>query len=162
MLRLERRKKKNTHNQIRSGRFSQRRVPCCGTFVICTKEQAPPVTGSTPPEQHPTYDTPAAIVTVPPPQRLLRKVGDTTQTKRPSPITCRPSGLPPVTLFFVRRDKRGELLAAAVVLLNTSYVLHRDQSIIHTLIPCAWYTICLLYTSPSPRDLSTSRMPSSA
>ena len=26
----------------------------------------------------------------------------------------------------------------------------------------AWYTSCLLYTSPSPRDLSTSRMPSSA
>jgi len=26
----------------------------------------------------------------------------------------------------------------------------------------AWSTICLLYTSPSPRDLSTSRMPSSA
>ena len=26
----------------------------------------------------------------------------------------------------------------------------------------AWDTICLLYTSPSPRDLSTSRMPSSA
>ena len=26
----------------------------------------------------------------------------------------------------------------------------------------AWGTICLLYTSPSPRDLSTSRMPSSA
>ena len=25
-----------------------------------------------------------------------------------------------------------------------------------------WQTICLLYTSPSPRDLSTSRMPSSA
>eukprot|EP00829_Urostomides_striatus_P021003 TRINITY_DN9157_c0_g1_i1.p2 TRINITY_DN9157_c0_g1~~TRINITY_DN9157_c0_g1_i1.p2 ORF type:complete len:150 (-),score=54.28 TRINITY_DN9157_c0_g1_i1:10-459(-) len=25
-----------------------------------------------------------------------------------------------------------------------------------------WYYICLLYTSPSPRDLSTSRMPSSA
>ena len=25
-----------------------------------------------------------------------------------------------------------------------------------------WYIICLLYTSPSPRDLSTSRMPSSA
>ena len=45
------------------------------------------------------YDTPAAIVTAPLPQRLLRKVGDTTQTKRPSPITCRPSGLPPVTLL---------------------------------------------------------------
>ena len=26
----------------------------------------------------------------------------------------------------------------------------------------AWYYPCLLYTSPSPRDLSTSRMPSSA
>ena len=26
----------------------------------------------------------------------------------------------------------------------------------------AWYENCLLYTSPSPRDLSTSRMPSSA
>ena len=26
----------------------------------------------------------------------------------------------------------------------------------------AWSIICLLYTSPSPRDLSTSRMPSSA
>ena len=26
----------------------------------------------------------------------------------------------------------------------------------------SWYNICLLYTSPSPRDLSTSRMPSSA
>ena len=25
-----------------------------------------------------------------------------------------------------------------------------------------WYVSCLLYTSPSPRDLSTSRMPSSA
>ena len=29
-------------------------------------------------------------------------------------------------------------------------------------IPLELYTPCLLYTSPSPRDLSTSRMPSSA
>ena len=27
---------------------------------------------------------------------------------------------------------------------------------------CKQYEACLLYTSPSPRDLSTSRMPSSA
>ena len=27
---------------------------------------------------------------------------------------------------------------------------------------CPWAMSCLLYTSPSPRDLSTSRMPSSA
>ena len=32
-------------------------------------------------------------------------------------------------------------------------VLNREQSLAY---------ICLLYTSPSPRDLSTSRMPSSA
>ena len=30
------------------------------------------------------------------------------------------------------------------------------------LVVGSWYTTCLLYTSPSPRDLSTSRMPSSA
>ena len=30
------------------------------------------------------------------------------------------------------------------------------------LIPILLFGICLLYTSPSPRDLSTSRMPSSA
>ena len=29
-------------------------------------------------------------------------------------------------------------------------------------IPIVMYNVCLLYTSPSPRDLSTSRMPSSA
>ena len=28
--------------------------------------------------------------------------------------------------------------------------------------PDPWWELCLLYTSPSPRDLSTSRMPSSA
>ena len=27
---------------------------------------------------------------------------------------------------------------------------------------CHWYVVCLLYTSPSPRDMWTSRMPSSA
>ena len=31
-----------------------------------------------------------------------------------------------------------------------------------TLEICSQYSNCLLYTSPSPRDLSTSRMPSSA
>ena len=29
-------------------------------------------------------------------------------------------------------------------------------------IPAQWYANCLLYTSPSPRDISGSRMPSSA
>ena len=31
-----------------------------------------------------------------------------------------------------------------------------------TLVAAGLYLLCLLYTSPSPRDLSTSRMPSSA
>ena len=34
---------------------------------------------------------------------------------------------------------------------------HRSETLILAALPC-----CLLYTSPSPRDLSTSRMPSSA
>ena len=29
-------------------------------------------------------------------------------------------------------------------------------------IPMGWYMVCLLYTSPSPRDVEESRMPSSA
>ena len=37
----------------------------------------------------------------------------------------------------------------------TATLLGSDQSLDN-------YTVCLLYTSPSPRDLSTSRMPSSA
>ena len=40
-----------------------------------------------------------------------------------------------------------------------------DQSQQITIIPKSWlsaFNHCLLYTSPSPRDLSTSRMPSSA
>ena len=79
--------------------------PAASTMLsnVCNLHEGtspPPVTGRTPPEQHPTYDTPAVIVTAPLPQRLQsRKVGDTKQTKRPSPITCRPSGLPPVTLL---------------------------------------------------------------
>ena len=38
--------------------------------------------------------------------------------------------------------------------------LKEDLAKAHDPMDQAWY--CLLYTSPSPRDLSTSRMPSSA
>ena len=34
--------------------------------------------------------------------------------------------------------------------------------LVHGMEPGGQLTTCLLYTSPSPRDLSTSRMPSSA
>ena len=38
---------------------------------------------------------------------------------------------------------------------GTGHTWHHDDKTLHAII-------CLLYTSPSPRDLSTSRMPSSA
>ena len=43
-------------------------------------------------------------------------------------------------------------------------IIHRDNPIFHALIPgeAEHKTFCLLYTSPSPRDLAVSRMPSSA
>ena len=40
----------------------------------------------------------------------------------------------------------------------TDHLVQMDDAALRQM--CAW--ICLLYTSPSPRDLSTSRMPSSA
>ena len=42
--------------------------------------------------------------------------------------------------------------------------LHNSVTVEDRLVPYleAWIRCCLLYTSPSPRDLSTSRMPSSA
>ena len=46
------------------------------------------------------------------------------------------------------------ILPAAGILLAFGNAMHNEQ-ILH-------YAPCLLYTSPSPRDLSTSRMPSSA
>ena len=39
---------------------------------------------------------------------------------------------------------------------------HSSQFAEHNVIPLTDIETCLLYTSPSPRDLSTSRMPSSA
>ena len=42
--------------------------------------------------------------------------------------------------------------------INYSYQIEQNQIIIRK----EWDSFCLLYTSPSPRDLSTSRMPSSA
>ena len=36
------------------------------------------------------------------------------------------------------------------------------DAIVRNLASAPWPYTCLLYTSPSPRDLSTSRMPSSA
>ena len=41
-------------------------------------------------------------------------------------------------------------------------VINYDSIIVGLVLGALTLLICLLYTSPSPRDLSTSRMPSSA
>ena len=51
--------------------------------------------------------------------------------------------------------------------LNVGLVLALTAYVFWGVVPIFWKQIdhvepCLLYTSPSPRDLSTSRMPSSA
>ena len=53
-----------------------------------------------------------------------------------------------------------------VIFNNSAYIIQDlkdfDHSKINIAIFSAGSKVCLLYTSPSPRDLSTSRMPSSA
>ena len=62
------------------------------------------------------------------------------------------SGHDPYTVLAGRDDFLGELMVKGGVQRMRSYLdAHPPQN-----------EICLLYTSPSPRDLSTSRMPSSA
>ena len=45
---------------------------------------------------------------------------------------------------------------------QTATILLEDSDEYVTMGSIGWTGPCLLYTSPSPRDLSTSRMPSSA
>ena len=64
-----------------------------------------------------------------------------------------------ITLFLVSRD-----FLASDYCMNTEMTLAEER---HSkgsthIIPIILRPCCLLYTSPSPRDLSTSRMPSSA
>jgi len=60
-------------------------------------------------------------------------------------------------------QKRSEIAKACREILEELDRLLRGTSLLHELTPRALDAIsCLLYTSPSPRDLSTSRMPSSA
>ena len=59
--------------------------------------------------------------------------------------------------FFVWGLKKKPTIPSSIK--NTKYEI-RDA--VHPETKERGYYICLLYTSPSPRDLSTSRMPSSA
>ena len=57
-------------------------------------------------------------------------------------------------------DGEGEDKRGVCLLMEDPYVLNLDGGTPQYLTE--EHGICLLYTSPSPRDLSTSRMPSSA
>ena len=66
-------------------------------------------------------------------------------------------------LFDLYRDiaiSKGFLLVSSSPFTRSSY--HADEDFQKLKIKRNLYMYCLLYTSPSPRDLSTSRMPSSA
>ena len=62
-------------------------------------------------------------------------------------------------IFFKRKIKLLEIFLGLLVILGL-YIIFNFES--QYKLGIIYALICLLYTSPSPRDLSTSRMPSSA
>ena len=59
-------------------------------------------------------------------------------------------------------SRRLVVIACGLLLLTVAVVGSIQHLALVLFLPLASIWICLLYTSPSPRDLSTSRMPSSA
>ena len=59
---------------------------------------------------------------------------------------------------LLRKANKNNYAVAGLVVITWEDALAYTEAADETGIPI----ICLLYTSPSPRDLSTSRMPSSA
>ena len=64
----------------------------------------------------------------------------------------------PVALLFIMAFAMPLAFATWSALLNNFVI----EAASFTGVEIGWLQTCLLYTSPSPRDLSTSRMPSSA
>ena len=63
-------------------------------------------------------------------------------------------------LNYTPLDENGDLQIDKALSINRSF--ENSMSLWASLYATGKIDICLLYTSPSPRDLSTSRMPSSA
>ena len=67
-----------------------------------------------------------------------------------------------------KKDKNSKLYKYVVIYIGTVFMMispffiDSNEGKVGMLIGLALITICLLYTSPSPRDISGSRMPSSA
>ena len=57
---------------------------------------------------------------------------------------------------------RLKFLARDTVVYGLGGAINKALGLITFPLLARTFTVCLLYTSPSPRDLSTSRMPSSA
>ena len=53
-------------------------------------------------------------------------------------------------------------LSFALIFSPPDYLQGESVRIMYVHVPSAWIGFCLLYTSPSPRDVEESRMPSSA
>ena len=72
------------------------------------------------------------------------------QAEIPFPTNKEKSGIFAINKWWVQAA-----IAASFLLLLVTYLYQKEQYSTENIL-------CLLYTSPSPRDLSTSRMPSSA
>jgi len=81
----------------------------------------------------------------------------------PGPTTI---NVPILTYHYIRvNPDRYDRMGFALSVTPSDFAAQMDwlaQTGYHTITTEDLYTYCLLYTSPSPRDLSTSRMPSSA
>eukprot|EP00831_Metopus_contortus_P009838 TRINITY_DN13798_c0_g1_i1.p2 TRINITY_DN13798_c0_g1~~TRINITY_DN13798_c0_g1_i1.p2 ORF type:complete len:118 (-),score=34.66 TRINITY_DN13798_c0_g1_i1:34-387(-) len=64
--------------------------------------------------------------------------------------------------IIIYRDGLSEFQRQNWFIPEVQYILKAIQEKYSDYKPKVLYATCLLYTSPSPRDLSTSRMPSSA
>ena len=77
------------------------------------------------------------------------------------PVSAAPFGSPSILpiswMYIAMMGGEGLKLATQNAILNANYMAHRLESYFDVL-----YRGCLLYTSPSPRDATLSRMPSSA
>ena len=62
----------------------------------------------------------------------------------------------------LQRVSLGSVLDTVPITIGDRIDKRDYQRVIRTLFATGQFDDCLLYTSPSPRDLSTSRMPSSA
>ena len=68
----------------------------------------------------------------------------------------------PSKLLMLPRVFKGVNANIRTIISGSQSLGRKDAEVLKKIFPNTEITFCLLYTSPSPRDLSTSRMPSSA